>query len=136
MTLIGKGLAKGLTKVPAAMKSDFDIQKKPLCTHLESGVSAEEKKAVTDIAAVLNERGSRYGSFSDNAYISQALCNIIRYEGRSGRVSRHQPVLKDFQMEALEMIAHKIARILSGDADYADNWVDIAGYAQLGNNPR
>ena len=39
-------------------------------------------------------------------------------------------------MEALEMIAHKIARILSGDADYADNWVDIAGYAQLGNNPR
>lgn len=124
------------TKFSAATKSDFDLQKERLCAHLEGGVSAEEKKAVADVAAVLDERGSRYGSFSDNAYISQALCNIIRQEGRSGRVSRHQPPLRDFQMEALEMIAHKIARILSGDANYADNWVDIAGYAQLGNNPR
>ena len=35
------------------------------------------------------------------------------------------------QREALEMIAHKIARILNGDPDYADSWHDIAGYAQL-----
>lgn len=33
--------------------------------------------------------------------------------------------------EALEMIAHKIARICNGDPNYADNWVDIAGYATL-----
>lgn len=31
----------------------------------------------------------------------------------------------------LEMIAHKIARILNGDPNYADNWHDIAGYATL-----
>lgn len=30
-----------------------------------------------------------------------------------------------------EMIAHKIARILNGDPNYADNWHDIAGYATL-----
>lgn len=35
------------------------------------------------------------------------------------------------QREALEMIAHKIARILNGDPNYADSWVDIAGYAKL-----
>lgn len=29
------------------------------------------------------------------------------------------------------MIAHKIARILNGDPDYDDSWVDIAGYATL-----
>lgn len=29
------------------------------------------------------------------------------------------------------MIQHKIARILNGDPDYVDNWVDIAGYAKL-----
>ena len=29
------------------------------------------------------------------------------------------------------MIAHKIGRILNGDPNYADSWVDIAGYAQL-----
>jgi hypothetical protein len=35
------------------------------------------------------------------------------------------------QKEALEMIVHKIARILNGDPNYADSWVDIAGYAKL-----
>jgi hypothetical protein len=29
------------------------------------------------------------------------------------------------------MIAHKIGRILNGDPNYADSWIDIAGYAQL-----
>lgn len=29
------------------------------------------------------------------------------------------------------MIFHKIARILNGDPNYADSWVDIAGYAKL-----
>ena len=29
------------------------------------------------------------------------------------------------------MIASKIARIVNGDPDYADNWHDIAGYARL-----
>lgn len=35
------------------------------------------------------------------------------------------------QREALEMIAHKIARILNGDPNYADSWHDVAGYATL-----
>lgn len=35
------------------------------------------------------------------------------------------------QKEALEMIAHKLARIINGDPDYADSWVDIAGYSKL-----
>lgn len=35
------------------------------------------------------------------------------------------------QKEALEMIVHKIGRILNGDPDYADSWHDIAGYAKL-----
>jgi hypothetical protein len=29
------------------------------------------------------------------------------------------------------MIFHKIARILNGNPDYVDNWIDIAGYAKL-----
>ena len=33
--------------------------------------------------------------------------------------------------EALDMIQHKIARILNGDLRYADSWHDIAGYATL-----
>jgi hypothetical protein len=39
--------------------------------------------------------------------------------------------LAPYQKEALEMKAHKIGRILNGDPDYSDSWIDIAGYAQL-----
>ena len=35
------------------------------------------------------------------------------------------------QIEALDMIFHKIGRIINGDPDYVDSWVDIAGYAKL-----
>ena len=35
------------------------------------------------------------------------------------------------EQEALDMIFHKIARILNGDPNYADSWHDIAGYATL-----
>jgi hypothetical protein len=30
----------------------------------------------------------------------------------------------------LEMIAHKIARVLNGNPDHHDHWHDISGYAQ------
>lgn len=33
--------------------------------------------------------------------------------------------------EALEMNAHKTARILNGDPTYKDNWMDIEGYTHL-----
>jgi hypothetical protein len=39
--------------------------------------------------------------------------------------------LTDVQAESLEMIALKIARVLSGNPDYADHWDDVIGYAKL-----
>ncbi len=88
------------------------------------------------VTAILDERGSRYGSFADNARISQGLCNFLTTELHARVVDRNQSYLKPHQVEALQMIFHKIARILSGNPDYADNWIDIAGYAELGRNPR
>lgn len=38
------------------------------------------------------------------------------------------------QREALDMIFHKIGRIVCGDPNYADSWHDIAGYAKLVEN--
>ena len=29
------------------------------------------------------------------------------------------------------MVQHKIARILNGDPNYIDNWIDLVGYSQL-----
>jgi len=79
---------------------------------------------MTDLAATLKERGSRHGDFAEHGNYSQAIKLVIHG-------SPNWTILTGYQKEALEMIAHKIARILSGDPDYADNWHDIAGYAKL-----
>ncbi len=79
---------------------------------------------VTDVTAVLVERGSRYGRFTDHAAITQELKRVM-FDHRS------RDALDSDMVEALEMIAHKIGRILNGDPSYADSWVDIAGYAKL-----
>lgn len=42
--------------------------------------------------------------------------------------------LSDDKREALEMIAHKIGRILNVDPNYHDSWHDIIGYAKLVEN--
>ena len=39
--------------------------------------------------------------------------------------------LQPIHREALEMIAHKVGRILNGQPDFFDSWHDIAGYATL-----
>ena len=73
---------------------------------------------------VLEERGKRYGDFSAHAKITQDLKFIMQQTIRWNN-------LNCSQREALEMIQHKIGRILNGDPNYTDSWVDIAGYATL-----
>jgi len=82
--------------------------------------------AVTDIGDVLKERGNRYGQFTDHAALSQKLKAVMMMHD----ADKYDKMAPD-QREALEMIAHKQARILNGDPDYADSWRDIAGYATL-----
>ena len=79
--------------------------------------------SLSSVDDILNERGKRYGSFVGHSAISQSLKSVMFN-------SRDLELMPD-QREALEMIAHKLARIINGDANYADSWVDIAGYAQL-----
>lgn len=78
----------------------------------------------TDIKAMLAGREDRYGSFDGHAKISQALKRAMHQAPRWAS-------LADDQKEALEMAQHKIARILNGDPNYLDNWVDLVGYSQL-----
>lgn len=82
--------------------------------------------STTDIVGVLTERGRRYGPFVGHAEVTQQLKLIIAAE----LVKRDKTLAAD-QQEALDMICHKIGRIINGDSDYDDSWVDIAGYAQL-----
>lgn len=77
-----------------------------------------------DIADTLVQRGARYGKFTDHARITQALKVTMTQ-------TNNWATLEPDQREALEMIAHKIGRILNGDPNYDDSWVDIAGYSKL-----
>lgn len=76
------------------------------------------------ITATLAERGARYGDFTDHARIAQRLQDDMRAEHGWERCDA-------VQKQALSVIADKIARILSGDPNYDDNWRDIQGYARL-----
>lgn len=79
---------------------------------------------MTDVSKTLNARNERYGTFSVQAAISQTMKNFMRQ-------SPNWDSLDPDMAEALDMIQHKIARILNGDPRYADSWHDIAGYATL-----
>jgi hypothetical protein len=81
---------------------------------------------MSDLNDTLEERGQRYGRFISHAFITQQLKTVIRHA-----LEARQKQLADDQQEALDMICHKIGRIINGDPDYADSWHDIAGYAQL-----
>jgi UDP-N-acetylmuramoylalanine-D-glutamate ligase len=70
----------------------------------------------------LKDRQKTHGNFATHAEISQQLKAVIW---------SYEVELSDMQNEALEMICHKIARILNGNADHKDHWHDIAGYAML-----
>jgi len=84
------------------------------------------KKAtlLPSIEATLAQRGSVYGDFGSHAHITQ---NIKRAMVDSPRWDE----LSDDKKEALEMVAHKIGRILNGDPEYKDSWHDIIGYTKL-----
>lgn len=74
----------------------------------------------------LQERGSRYGSFVTHAKITYELKEVVA----TALVMQDKELDYD-QREALDMIFHKIGRIINGDPNYADSWHDIAGYATL-----
>jgi hypothetical protein len=128
------------------LKKDLEKAAKELFTPEEVGVSDEAfieaalaasqgkgkpkpgefVQADTNVDAILDERAYTYGSFRDVAEVAQEIKATIRI----GDTNRSEELPAD-QIEALDMIASKIARILCGDSDYVDSWIDIAGYATL-----
>ena len=77
------------------------------------------------IETTLQERGARYGAFSEHAQIAQAIQDAYRIYPE--KWNKLPPVVK----QGLTTIADKIARILNGDEYYDDNYHDLGGYAKL-----
>jgi hypothetical protein len=76
------------------------------------------------IDQTLQERGKRYGDFTEHANITQALKAVMM-------ATPGWKNLQPMQKEALEMMQHKVGRILNGDPNWADSWIDISGYSKL-----
>ncbi len=76
-----------------------------------------------DIDKTLKQRGERYGPFKENARIIQAIKKAMVD-------SPNWSSMTDDKREALEMVALKVGRILTGDPEYKDSWHDIIGYVR------
>lgn len=85
---------------------------------------------MANIDETLEERGKRYGDYQGHAEVSQALKNVL-YTALATNPNIDLDTLDDDIKETLEMIAHKLGRIVNGDPYYADSYIDIAGYAKL-----
>ena len=78
------------------------------------------------VDAILDDRAKDYGKFIQGAEIMQMLKRIVHnyIEARGTKLAFDQ-------REAIDMIIHKLGRIINGNPDKVDTWVDIAGYAKL-----
>lgn len=79
---------------------------------------------MTDVQQTLDARGEQYGSYDLMADTAQKLKYTMR--DTPGWESAPPQV-----RESLDMIATKIARILTGNPEHGDSWHDIQGYAKL-----
>lgn len=82
-----------------------------------------------NITEILHERGTRYGVFMNQARIAQSLHVVLEQGMKLTGKSRFS--FAPDQLEAVNMIVNKLARIYNGDPHYSDSWRDIAGYATL-----
>ena len=76
------------------------------------------------------ERGAVYGPFLDNAIVAQAIKQVMHNIPDRDNNRRWDDLPIDVR-EALDMIAMKLSRIITGDPEYIDNWDDIGGYAKI-----
>jgi hypothetical protein len=78
------------------------------------------------VDTTLDARAVDYGKFIEGAEVMQMLKRVVQ-----NALNNRDKVLAHDQAESLDMIIHKIGRIVNGNPDVVDHWLDIAGYAQL-----
>ena len=76
-----------------------------------------------NVDETLAKRQGTHGDFTINAEASQKLKRAVK--------AHICKPITPLQQEALDNICQKIARIITGNPNHADNWHDIAGYATL-----
>jgi hypothetical protein len=118
-------------KFGIAASLGYQLRKKALANQIGVFAPPEllpvpEPIKVAQVDATLDTRAQSYGKFKDGAALMQSLKRSM-----ADHAAKHGKSFADDQWEALEMIVHKIGRIINGDPDHVDSWMDIAGYATL-----
>ena len=102
-------------------RQDYFTHRANMHNDLHGGLTSPDRPSIED---TLSERGSKYGSFVSHADITQQLKAVMHD-------TPNWEKLHSDQKECLEMVAHKVGRILNGDPNYHDSWHDIVGYCKL-----
>ena len=85
------------------------------------------KNGGIEIDNVLKQREQQYGDFKNVSNIFKGIMNQVNLnKGPLFGLSESSE-----QWAAVHMIAMKLSRVVSGNPNNRDNWVDIAGYANL-----
>jgi hypothetical protein len=80
---------------------------------------------IETVDSILDDRQKTHGDFADVASLGSCLKEVMR-TSKNWRDEELDAAV----MEGLDMIQHKIARILSGNPYEPDHYKDIAGYAE------
>lgn len=83
-----------------------------------------EQPTERDVVQLTSERQQTHGDFRSNARISQLIKSCFR-------ACEHWQHLDDTEKEAMDMIALKFSRVLSGKSLERQHWEDVEGYARL-----
>ena len=75
-----------------------------------------------DVMKTLAEREKMHGDYLKVATVAQSIKDALDWQ---------QGKLSPVQRESLDMIVTKMARIVCGDPNIIDHWLDIEGYARL-----
>lgn len=94
-------------------------QRDNIAGHMGKGVDHSNPEALT------SERHNQHGDWLAQSKMGFRLKEMMRK-------SKNWSTLEAHQAEALDMIATKMSRILTGDPAHEDHWDDISGYAYLG----
>jgi hypothetical protein len=87
---------------------------------------SQKHEEVGIVDETLDARALDYGKFIEGAEVMQMLKRVVQ-----NALSNRDKVLAHDQAESMDMIIHKIGRIINGNPDVVDHWLDIAGYAKL-----
>jgi len=102
----------------------INVKQEPFSLGSKVEVTEQEVKGEKSVEEILTARRKTCGDFRKQATITDNL----KYHMKN---TENWSYLTAVQKEALDMIAHKIGRILAGDPNLKDHWDDIAGYSLL-----